>query len=96
MLVSNIASPFGEWDFLFLVVQDEETGIWYQHKGRDFKVPLSDNHGDDGNIVGTKRGLGLWPGWRDAYNFMFLLIWQCMIFPLLFISPFYLFILFEL
>lgn len=67
MFVSNIASPFGEWDFLLLVVQDEETGTWYQHKGRDFKVPLLGYHGGDGNIVGTKKGLNLWPGW-DVLN----------------------------
>ncbi|XP_008446314.2 alpha-amylase 3, chloroplastic isoform X4 [Cucumis melo] len=44
------------------VLKDEETGIWYQHKGRDFKVPLLDYCGEDGNIVGAKKGLGLWPG----------------------------------
>ncbi|XP_022967951.1 alpha-amylase 3, chloroplastic-like isoform X1 [Cucurbita maxima] len=44
------------------VLKDEETGTWYQHKGRDFKVPLLGYHGGDGNIVGTKKGLNLWPG----------------------------------
>lgn len=44
------------------VLKDEETGIWYQHKGRDFKVSLLDDNGDGSNIVGTKKGLGLWPG----------------------------------
>ncbi|XP_031402932.1 alpha-amylase 3, chloroplastic isoform X2 [Punica granatum] len=44
------------------VVKDEETGAWYQHRGRDFKVPLVDYLHDDGNVVGAKRGFGLWPG----------------------------------
>ncbi|KAI7986065.1 hypothetical protein LOK49_LG14G01387 [Camellia lanceoleosa] len=41
---------------------DEETGAWYQHKGRDFKVVLIDNLHEDGNFVGAKKGLGTWPG----------------------------------
>lgn len=49
-------------------MQDEETGIWYQHKGRDFKVPLLDYCGEDGNIVGAKKGLGLWPGRSGTYD----------------------------
>ncbi|XP_022998113.1 alpha-amylase 3, chloroplastic-like [Cucurbita maxima] len=44
------------------VLKDEETGVWYQHKGRDFKVPLLEYHGEDENIVGTKKDLDLWPG----------------------------------
>ncbi|CAA3022656.1 alpha-amylase 3, chloroplastic [Olea europaea subsp. europaea] len=44
------------------VLKDEETGSWYQHRGRDFKVPLIDYLQDDGNIVGAKKGLGTWPG----------------------------------
>ena len=43
---------------LFLVVQDEETGAWYQHKGRDFKVPL---------VNGQKKGSTKWPGCRNCY-----------------------------
>ncbi|CAI9761778.1 unnamed protein product [Fraxinus pennsylvanica] len=44
------------------VLKDEETGSWYQHRGRDFKVPLIDYLQDDGNIVRAKQGLGIWPG----------------------------------
>ncbi|KAF3971426.1 hypothetical protein ACB098_03G165000 [Castanea mollissima] len=47
------------------VLKDGETGAWYQHRGRDFKVPLVDYvQGDepDGNIAGEKRGFGIWPG----------------------------------
>ncbi|THF98259.1 hypothetical protein TEA_005526 [Camellia sinensis var. sinensis] len=44
------------------VLKDEETGAWYQHKGRDFKVVLIDNLHEDGNFVGAKKGLGIWPG----------------------------------
>ncbi|CAI9779330.1 unnamed protein product [Fraxinus pennsylvanica] len=44
------------------VLKDEETGSWYQHRGRDFKVLLIDCLQDEGNIVGAKKGLGIWPG----------------------------------
>ncbi|XP_050236433.1 alpha-amylase 3, chloroplastic isoform X2 [Mercurialis annua] len=36
------------------VLKDEETGAWYQHRGRDFKVPLVDFPLDSGNVVGEK------------------------------------------
>ncbi|KAI4384241.1 hypothetical protein MLD38_002421 [Melastoma candidum] len=44
------------------VLKDEETGAWYQHRGRDFKVPLVNCVPDDGNVVGANRGIGLWTG----------------------------------
>ncbi|XP_059316711.1 alpha-amylase 3, chloroplastic [Lycium ferocissimum] len=44
------------------VLKDEETGDWYQHKGRDFKIPLTDYLEDDANTVGGKEGSGIWPG----------------------------------
>lgn len=44
------------------VVQDEETGAWYQYRGRDFKVPLVGYLQEDGNVVGAKKGLGIFPG----------------------------------
>ncbi|KAG2702261.1 hypothetical protein I3760_06G081800 [Carya illinoinensis] len=44
------------------VLKDDETGAWYQHRGRDFKVPLVDYLQDDGNMVGAKRSLSMWPG----------------------------------
>ncbi|XP_022776932.1 alpha-amylase 3, chloroplastic-like isoform X2 [Durio zibethinus] len=47
---------------IHFVLKDEETGAWYQHRGRDFKVPLVDYLEDDGNMVGAKRGFGIWPG----------------------------------
>lgn len=46
------------------MVQDEKTGSWYQHRGRDFKVPLTKDLQADGNIVGAKKKFGLWPGFR--------------------------------
>lgn len=52
------------------MVQDGETGAWYQHRGRDFKVPLVDyvqGDGPDGNIAGEKTGFGIWPGCRNYY-----------------------------
>ncbi|KAK4402929.1 Alpha-amylase 3, chloroplastic [Sesamum angolense] len=42
--------------------EDEESGNWYQHRGRDFKIPLIDYLQDDGNVVGAKKSLGIWPG----------------------------------
>ncbi|KAG8663226.1 alpha-amylase 3, chloroplastic isoform X2 [Manihot esculenta] len=44
------------------VLKDEETGAWYQHRGRDFKVPLVDYLLNDSNVVGAKRGFNIWPG----------------------------------
>jgi len=43
-------------------LQDEETGAWYQYKGRDFKVPLVNYLKEDANIIGPKKGFSLWPG----------------------------------
>lgn len=59
------------------MIQDEETGTWYQHKCRDFKVPLVDYLQDDDNAIGTKTVFDLWPGCRTHvyafvdYHFMF-------------------------
>lgn len=44
------------------VLKDEETGAWYQHKGRDFKVPLVNNIKDDANIIGPKTSFSLGQG----------------------------------
>ncbi|KAJ8547868.1 hypothetical protein K7X08_021104 [Anisodus acutangulus] len=44
------------------VLKDEETGVWYQHKGRDFKIPLIDYLEDDPNVVGLKKGSSIWTG----------------------------------
>ncbi|KAF9625496.1 hypothetical protein IFM89_023432 [Coptis chinensis] len=50
------------------VLKDEETGIWCQHKGRDFKVPLLDYVHEDTNIVGAKKGFSIWPGAFDQIS----------------------------
>ncbi|GAA0161991.1 amylase [Lithospermum erythrorhizon] len=47
---------------LNFVLKDAETGAWYQHRGRDFKIPLSCFFNDDGNVVGAKKNLSIWPG----------------------------------
>lgn len=47
-------------------MQDEETGAWYQHRGMDFKVPLMDYAHDDSNMVGGKKGFGIWTGSLDS------------------------------
>lgn len=47
--------------------QDEETGAWYQHKGRDFKVPLVDDVPDNGNLIGAKKGFGKLLGFYARY-----------------------------
>jgi hypothetical protein len=46
------------------VLKDEETGAWYQHRGRDFKVALTDYLREDGTIVRAKKGLSIWPAIR--------------------------------
>nr|GMD22869.1 alpha-amylase 3, chloroplastic-like isoform X2 [Ipomoea batatas]GMD24223.1 alpha-amylase 3, chloroplastic-like isoform X2 [Ipomoea batatas] len=45
-----------------ITIKDEETGAWYQHRGMDFKVPLMDYAHDDSNMVGGKKGFGIWTG----------------------------------
>ncbi|KAK7309571.1 hypothetical protein RJT34_06410 [Clitoria ternatea] len=44
------------------VLKDEETGTWYKHKGKDFKVHLLNCLMVDANSIGYKTGLGLFPG----------------------------------
>lgn len=51
-------SPSSAIAAIQFVLKDEETGAWYQHKGRDFKVPLVDCLEDDGNMVGSKKSSG--------------------------------------
>ncbi|XP_024021365.1 alpha-amylase 3, chloroplastic isoform X3 [Morus notabilis] len=48
------------------VLKDEETGSWYQHRARDFKVPLVDYLQEGGNIVGRRKGFGKWPEALDS------------------------------
>ncbi|KAK4261171.1 hypothetical protein QN277_004209 [Acacia crassicarpa] len=54
--------PNNQISAINFVLKDEETGAWYQHKGRDFKVPLIGCLKEDANIIGPKRGFSLWPG----------------------------------
>ncbi|GAB4839955.1 Alpha-amylase A type-3 [Ancistrocladus abbreviatus] len=53
-------------------LKDEETGKWYQHRGRDFKVPLVDYLRYGGNVVGSKKGFGLWAGALGQLSNIFL------------------------
>ncbi|XP_061338783.1 alpha-amylase 3, chloroplastic-like isoform X2 [Gastrolobium bilobum] len=54
--------PNNEISAINFVLKDEETGAWYHHKGRDFKVPLVNYLKTDTNITVSKRGFNLWPG----------------------------------
>ncbi|QCD82721.1 alpha-amylase 3, chloroplastic [Vigna unguiculata] len=54
--------PNNDISAINFVLKDEETGAWYQHKGRDFKVPLVNYLKEDANIIGPKKGFSLWPG----------------------------------
>lgn len=54
------------------VLKDEETGAWYQHRGRDFMVPLVDCLVEDANAIGGKKGFGIWPGSFKQLSGMFL------------------------
>lgn len=44
------------------VLKDKETGAWYQHKGRDFKVPLVNYIKEDANIIGPRKSFNLLAG----------------------------------
>ncbi|WOL02990.1 alpha-amylase 3, chloroplastic [Canna indica] len=46
---------------IHFVLKEEETGAWFQHKGRDFRISLTDYPKED-NVVGGRRGFGIWPG----------------------------------
>ncbi|KAL9272254.1 Alpha-amylase 3, chloroplastic-like protein [Drosera capensis] len=54
------------------VLKDEETGRWYQNRGTDFKVPLVDYLHNGGNLIGPKRGFGLWPGALEHLSSIFI------------------------
>ncbi|KAK7317519.1 hypothetical protein RJT34_01832 [Clitoria ternatea] len=54
--------PNSEISAINFVLKDAETGAWYQHKGRDFKVPLVSYLKEDANIIGPKKGFSFWPG----------------------------------
>ncbi|KAE9605500.1 hypothetical protein Lal_00025343 [Lupinus albus] len=54
--------PNNEISAINFVLKDEETGVWYQNMGRDFKIPLLDFLKEDTNVIGPKGGLSLWPG----------------------------------
>ncbi|XWS34048.1 hypothetical protein CRYUN_Cryun21dG0005700 [Craigia yunnanensis] len=57
---------------IHFVLKDEETGAWYQHRSRDFTVPLVDDLEDDDNMVGAKKGFGTWPGALGQFSNMLL------------------------
>lgn len=44
------------------MLQDEENGAWYQHRGRDFEVLVMDYLCKYDKTVGAKEGFELWPG----------------------------------
>ncbi|TVU35324.1 hypothetical protein EJB05_17209, partial [Eragrostis curvula] len=43
------------------VLKEEETGAWFQHKGRDFRIPLNGSF-DGGVSSEAKHDIGIWPG----------------------------------
>lgn len=48
--------------WVLLSTQDEETGASYQHKGRNFKVPLVNYLKEDANLIGSKTDFSLSQG----------------------------------
>lgn len=44
------------------VLKDEETGAWYQHKGRDFKISIIDCLPGNRETIGSKKDSNKWPG----------------------------------
>ncbi|XLS78283.1 hypothetical protein HN51_062508 [Arachis hypogaea] len=79
------------------ILKDEETGAWFQHKGRDFKVPLVSYLKEDANIIGPKKGFSFWPGTSKLlsivyffsifYFILLLLQYMYMLFHLLLFVP---------
>ncbi|KAK4481620.1 hypothetical protein RD792_012524, partial [Penstemon davidsonii] len=64
----NTNSSIGAINF---VLKDEESGHWYQHRGRDFKVPLTGYLEDERTVVGAEKGLG-WPEDFEHIYFIYL------------------------
>ncbi|KAG6508698.1 hypothetical protein ZIOFF_034078 [Zingiber officinale] len=46
---------------IHFVLKEEETGAWFQHKGRDFRISFTDSS-NGGNTVDGSRGFSIWPG----------------------------------
>ncbi|XP_068634357.1 alpha-amylase 3, chloroplastic-like [Aristolochia californica] len=54
------------------VLKEEETGAWFQHRGRDFKIQLSGCLEENKNTVGGAKGFSIWPGaLGQIYSIMF-------------------------
>lgn len=77
LVITFLVVMFRCW--FILMMQDEETGVWYQHRGRDFKIPLVDCLDNDANIVGVKKESNIWSGcpgyfllWNAYQMFIFL------------------------
>lgn len=54
--------PSDEISAINFVLKDEETGASYQHKGRNFKVPLVNYLKEDANLIGSKTDFSLSQG----------------------------------
>ncbi|XP_020099176.1 alpha-amylase 3, chloroplastic isoform X1 [Ananas comosus] len=46
---------------IHFVLKEEETGAWFQHKGRDFRITLRDTFKEESSLGGT-QGFSIWPG----------------------------------
>ncbi|KAG1367590.1 alpha-amylase 3, chloroplastic [Cocos nucifera] len=52
---------------IHFVLKEEETGAWFQHKGRDFRISLKDFIEED-NASSGKQGFGIWLGTFDQIS----------------------------
>ncbi|KAK1305862.1 hypothetical protein QJS10_CPA10g00593 [Acorus calamus] len=81
--MTNSSSPSGEQTYhnvqidihnnssisaVHFVLKEEETGGWYQHRGRDFRVPLMDCLHEEENDEDEKKGFSIWPGAFDKFS----------------------------
>lgn len=46
---------------IHFVLKDDETGAWFQHKGRDFRIPLKGDL-EEYEVAGGNQGFSIWPG----------------------------------
>lgn len=60
----DISSPIAAIHF---VLKEEETGAWFQHRGRDFRISLKDCIEED-NASSGKQGFSMWPGAFDQIS----------------------------
>lgn len=57
---------------IHFVLKEEKTGAWFQHKGRDFRIPLTKSLEEKEDTVRGKQSFSIWPGGLDLISSLLL------------------------